>query len=128
MQYLSPIRMVMPTFSDYACLEYRRDKVVSWHYPKAVLVPDNYNFLPLHHAIELDVPLEIIQVLLSTEKECARSLMSGDGGKLPLHFAIEMRRSQPVLQALISAYPGLPHPRWRRGDCRYARAMGALCL
>ncbi len=75
------------------------------HYPQAVIVPDNYNFLPLHHAIELDVPLELIQVLLATNKECARSLMSGDGGKLPLHFAIEMRRPLPVLQALIASYP-----------------------
>ena len=88
------------------------------------MVPDNYNFLPVHHAIELDVPLEIIHVLLSTDKECAQSLMSGDGGKLPLHFAIEMRRSQPVLQALIAAYPwGLPHPRAGEGRLPLCWAM-----
>ena len=63
------------------------------------MVPDNFNYLPLHHAIELDAPLELFKLLVGADAECVKVPIEG---KLPLHFGIEMRRTTAGMSMSMS--------------------------
>lgn len=76
--------------------------LLSYH-PAGVLDMDRYGMVALNYAIEGDVSLSILDLLLKTDRRCAENIISGH--RTVLHQAVEFRRSTEVIQALVRAYP-----------------------
>jgi hypothetical protein len=78
-------------------------KLLIAYHPNGVIDVDRYGMVALNYAVEGDVSLEIIALLLKTNKRCAENIISGN--RTVLHQAVEFRRTFEVIQAIVAAYP-----------------------
>jgi ankyrin repeat protein len=78
-------------------------KLLIAYHPNGVIDVDRYGMVALNYAVEGDVSLEIIALLLKSNKRCAENIISGN--RMVLHQAVEFRRTTEVIQAIIMAYP-----------------------
>jgi ankyrin repeat protein len=76
--------------------------LISYH-PRGVVDVDRYGMVALNYAVEGEVSLEIIALLLKTNKRSAENIISGH--RTVLHQAVEFRRTTEVIQAIVAAYP-----------------------
>ncbi len=71
--------------------------------PGAVMVKDNYGWLPLHYVAGADVSAEVIQLLITEYTDEVKE--KDDHGKLRLQIAVENGASVEVTQLLTKEYP-----------------------
>jgi len=62
-----------------------------------------WRILPIHAALLVDAPIEIIEAILKAHPKSAEA--QDDHGHLPIHLAIKKHYSPSVINLLLSTYP-----------------------
>jgi ankyrin repeat protein len=72
-------------------------------YPDAAKIKNNYEFLPIHLALDYNVSSNIIIMLIEAYPDCIKE--KGRFGNTPLHYAAENRKFSHLIKIILDAYP-----------------------